>query len=964
MLNSGSSNPGKFQLNEQHDLAHKVAQLSHQIENLQLNKVAGVASVGKVEEFCFICDVSGHATGDCQMLPAVKDILQGTAPCPVEVNAVNQRLDPYSSTYNAPQQQAFRPPQSQGAPRFPHNQQPPGFAPPGPSHGQMPNQFQPPKRSWEDIMSSFVQSQATLNDQTTQALGEINKQMVKLNNTVGLLQQERGKLPTQTQVNPQGQHFVGSSSVPSPEQAKSITTLRSGKEVDKTIPPKPIKPRVTPSIVQVPDQPIDSPTSEPSPVGEQPEKSQDKEPTAPVSQIPAPFPQRLKAPAHANTNAEIYELFKQVRINIPLVDAVKQIPTYAKFLKDLCTQKRKLNVQKRVFLTEQVSSIIQTNAVPKYKDPGCPTISLTIGDKKIEKALLDLGASVNLLPYSVYEQLGLGEMRPTPVTLQLADRSIRVPRGVVEDVLVQVDNFIYPVDFVVLDVCPVPSSQAVTSTPVILGRPFLATADAVIHCRSGLLNLTFGNMKMEVNVFNIGSQMGDDECIHEVNLIDSLVQEHVDNVLCKDPLEVCLTTEEATFLDSPEVEYLCSLLDMADVCGTDLWSPKFEELPPLECKTLPSSIKPPKLELKVLPDTLKYAFLGGNDTYPVVISSSLGSLQESQLLDLLKRHTKAIGWTIADIKGIDATICSHHIALEDDIKPSRQPQRRLNPIMKDVVKAEVLKLLDVGIIYPIADSKWVSPIQVVPKKSGITVVPNANNELVPTRVTTGWRVCIDYRKLNASTRKDHFPLPFIDQILERVAGHAYYCFLDGYSGYNQIEVALADQEKTTFTCPFGTFAYRRMPFGLCNAPGTFSRCMMGIFSDMIEKIVEVFMDDFSVFGDSFEACLENLERVLARCEEKNLVLNWEKCHFMVTNGIVLGHIVSEKELKWTRPRLILSPPSQPLNVLRISAPSSGMPGFIGVSSRISVQFQGRCATFSLRMPRLSGPRLVKKRSKS
>ncbi|XP_058217329.1 uncharacterized protein LOC131328401 [Rhododendron vialii] len=757
----------------------------------------------------------------------------------------------------------------------------------------------------EDIMSSFMQSQMSLNEQTTQTLGEIKNQMAKLTNTVGMLQQEKGKLPTQPQVNPQGINYVASSSVLSLEQAKSITTLRSGKEIDKAIPPKPIKPRVTPIVSQAPDPRIDSPTSEPSPVGEQLAKSPKEEPKAPDTNIPAPFPQRLKAPAHANTNSEIYELFKQVRINISLVDAVKQIPTYAKFLKDLCTQKRKLNVQKKVFLTEQVSSIIQTNVVPKYKDSGCPTISITIGDKKIEKALLDLGASVNLLPYSVYEQLGLGEMRPTPVTLQLADRSIRVPRGMVEDVLVQVDNFIYPVDFVVLDTCPVPTSQASTSTSVILGRPFLATADAIIHCRSGLLNLTFGNMKMEVNVFNIGSQMGDDECIHEVNLIDSLVQEHVDTFLYKDPLEVCLTAEEENFLVSPEVEYLCSLLDVEDVCGTDIWSPKFEGLPPLESKTLPSSIQSPKLELKVLPKTLKYAFLGEHETYPVVISSSLNGSQESQLLEILKRHTKAIGWSITDIKGIDGSICSHHIALEDDVKPSRQPQRQLNPIMKDVVKAEVLKLLDVGIIYPIADSKWVSPIQVVPKKSGVTVVSNANNELVPTRVTTGWRVCIDYRKLNASTRKDHFPLPFIDQILERVAGHAYCCFLDGYSGYNQIEVALPDQEKTTFTCPFGTFAYRRMPFGLCNAPGTFSRCMMGIFSDMIEKIVEVFMDDFSVFGDSFDACLENLEKVLARCEEKNLVLNWEKCHFMVTHGIVLGHIVSSKGIEVDKAKIDL-----------------------------------------------------------
>jgi len=215
-------------------------------------------------------------------------------------------------------------------------------------------------------------------------------------------------------------------------------------------------------------------------------------------------------------------------------------------------------------------------------------------------------------------------------------------------------------------------------------------------------------------------------------------------------------------------------------------------------------------------------------------------------------------------------------------------QRKLNPNMKEVVRNEVIKLLDNGIIYPISDSKWVSPTQVVPKKSEVTVITNEKNELIPTRTITGWQMCIDYRKLNSMTRKDHFPLPFMDQILERVAGHEFYCFLDGYSGYNQIEIALEDQEKTTFTCPFGTFAYRRMPFGLCNAPATFQRCMLSIFSDMVERFLEIFMDDFSVFGDSFDDCLTNLEKVLSRCEEKNLVLNWEKYHFMVTNSIVLG----------------------------------------------------------------------------
>jgi len=167
--------------------------------------------------------------------------------------------------------------------------------------------------------------------------------------------------------------------------------------------------------------------------------------------------------------------------------------------------------------------------------------------------------------------------------------------------------------------------------------------------------------------------------------------------------------------------------------------------------------------------------------------------------------------------------------------------------MKEVMKNEIIKLLDNGIIYPISDSKWVSPTQVVPKKSGVTVITNKKNELIPTRTITGWRMCIDYRKLNSMTRKDHFPLPFMDQILERVAGHEFYCFLDGYSSYNQIEITLEDQEKTTFTCPFDTFAYRRMPFGLCNAPTMFQRCMLNIFSEMVECFLMIFMDDFFCF---------------------------------------------------------------------------------------------------------------------
>ncbi|GJW27297.1 hypothetical protein Tco_0041108 [Tanacetum coccineum] len=183
---------------------------------------------------------------------------------------------------------------------------------------------------------------------------------------------------------------------------------------------------------------------------------------------------------------------------------------------------------------------------------------------------------------------------------------------------------------------------------------------------------------------------------------------------------------------------------------------------------------PPDLELKDLPSHLEYAFLEGNDKLPVIIAKNLKDEDKTALI-----------------------------------------KRRVNPKIHEVIKQEVIKLLDAGLIYPISDSPWVSPVHCVPKKGGITVVKNEENELIPTRLVTGWRVCIDYRKLNDATRKDHFPLPFMDQMLERLAGNEYYCFLDGFSGYFQIPIDPLDQEKTTFTCPYGTFAYRRMPFGVC-----------------------------------------------------------------------------------------------------------------------------------------------------
>ncbi|KAM1727616.1 hypothetical protein ACFX12_018227 [Malus domestica] len=288
-------------------------------------------------------------------------------------------------------------------------------------------------------------------------------------------------------------------------------------------------------------------------------------------------------------------------------------------------------------------------------------------------------------------------------------------------------------------------------------------------------------------------------------------------------------------------------------------SPNLISIPISTNKLLPSVIQLPSLELKPLPSHLKYVFLGEQETLPVIISSSLTAQEEDKLVRVLREYRTAIVWTLADIKGISPTTCMHLILLEEGAKPSREAHRQLNPSMMDVVKKEIIKLLNYGVIYPISDSHWVSLVQVVPKKSGVTVIINEDNELMPIRIQTGYRIVI----------------------------------------------APDDQEKTTFTCSFGTFAYRRMPFGLCNAPATFQMCMVSIFSEFVEKIIEVFMDDFSVFGDSFDACLNNLTLILQRCIETNLVLNWEKCHFMVKQGIVLGHIISEKGIEVDKSKIDL-----------------------------------------------------------
>jgi hypothetical protein len=316
----------------------------------------------------------------------------------------------------------------------------------------------------------------------------------------------------------------------------------------------------------------------------------------------------------------------QVKVNLPLLHLIKQMPLYAKVIKDLCTVKRKHHVKKTAFLTEQVSAIIQHKFPPKYKDPGYPTISCTIGDYNIERALLDLGASVNLLPFSVYLQLGLGELKPTSVTLQLADRSVRKPRGVVQDVLVKVENFYYPVDFIILDIEPTLHPSA--NIPIILGRPFLATANAFINCRNGRMKITFGSMTAELNIFNVNpQQLVDEECEY-VNFIKATPQEEFNKNCFSNSFETLLVNSIVSNELKPAAKILdSSLLDSLQILEEE--QVVIAKKPPRsKKKSLLAYSDAPKLRLKKTPKGLPLASIEPHATSAVEVPSKESVDQE------------------------------------------------------------------------------------------------------------------------------------------------------------------------------------------------------------------------------------------------------------------------------------------------------------------------------------------------
>ncbi|GJY21479.1 reverse transcriptase domain-containing protein [Tanacetum coccineum] len=599
---------------------------------------------------------------------------------------------------------------------------------------------------------------------------------------------------------------------------------------------------------------------------------------APKPKPSIPYPSRANkqklCEKDDNLASKFVEIVRELHFELSFADALLHMPKFDSMFKSLLNNKEKLFDLAKTPVNENCLAVILKKLPEKLRDPGKFLIPCDFSELVECLALADLGASINLMPLSIWKKLSLPELTPTQMILEVADRSTTSPSGIAEDVFVKVGKFHFPADFVVVDYVVDPR------VPLIPGRPFLRMARALIDVYGEELTLRVDDEAITFIVGQISRYFyNDDVSINRIDVIDVACEEYAQEVLrfsdSSIKIKACLTNDSILpGIDDDDFDPEGDLLLLEKLLNDDPSSPlPLKELHVEELKIVKSSIdNPPELELKDLPSHLEYAFLEGTDKLPVIIAKNLKEDEKVRLLKVLKSHKRAIAWKISDIKGIDPQFCTNKILMEDDSKPAIQHQIRVNLKIHEVIKKDVIKLLDAGLIYPISDSPWVSPVHCVPKKGGMTVIENEDNKLIPTRLVTGWRVCIDYQKLNDATRKDHFPLPFMDQMLERLAGNEYYCFLDGFSGYFQIPIDPQDQEKTTFTCPYGKFGYRRMPFGLCNAPGTIQRCMMAIFHDMIEETMEVFMDDFSVFRDSFSSCLSHLDKMLKRCEDINLVL--------------------------------------------------------------------------------------------
>ena len=372
------------------------------------------------------------------------------------------------------------------------------------------------------------------------------------------------------------------------------------------------------------------------------------------------------------------------------------MPLYAKFLKEVLNKKRKIAEEGIVNLTASCSAIIQQKLPAKMKDPGSFTIPCSIGKCEFKKALCDSGASINLMPLSVVQRLSLGELTPTTITLQMADRSMAQPEGILEDVFVKVGKFIFAVDFVIMQMEEDPK------VPLLLGRPFLATGAALIDVQKGELTLRIGN---EVVHFNINRSLEhpnveEDSCmaVRSNSLLNDKVNS--DCIIQNSINEIEMNFQ---YLESFDCEVLPSNLFKNETVSSKNENSQ-DEVSSHTQQTHGQETSAEGLTLKELPSHLKYEFLEPEKRKPVIISAALTEAEEQKLLVILRKYKEAIAWSIEDLKGISPSIYMHKILLEDNAKTSVEHQRRLNPVMKEVVIKEVLKWLNAGFIYAISDS--------------------------------------------------------------------------------------------------------------------------------------------------------------------------------------------------------------------------------------------------------------------
>ncbi|GJW87931.1 reverse transcriptase domain-containing protein, partial [Tanacetum coccineum] len=628
-----------------------------------------------------------------------------------------------------------------------------------------------------EIQNTIKSQQAVMMNQQTTFQNNLQ------NMICGLFQNQAstlGTLPSNTIPNPKGEMKAITTrsgvayegpSIPTNPSPKKVVERETEETTDKEQTnfqgsTAQIPPPIIPISISEPDVPKTLPKTTPIP-------KSDILKSLPKPNIPYPSrhdDQKSRDKA-SNQMEKISQIFQDLRFDISFADALLLMPRFAPTIKSLLMNKEKLLELAKIPLNENCSAMLLKKLPEKLGDPGKFLIPCNFPGMDVCHALADLGASINLMPLSIWKKLSLPELTPTRMTLELADRSITYPKGLAEDVFVKVRKFHFPTDFVVVDF------EADPRVPLILGRSFLRTGHQTTRYSST-----------------------NDKSVNRIDIIDAVCEEYAPELLgfsnssggnptpTSEPFtsEFILEEIEAYLKDdsiSPEIDHAdCDPEE--DICLIKkLLNNDPFQLPPMDLKqsevTEAKSLieEPPELELKDLPSHLEYASLEKNDKLPVIIAKSLKDNEKDALLKVLKSHKRAIAWKITDIKGIDPRFCTHKILMEDDYKPKVQSLRRVNPEIHEVIKKEVLKLLDAGMIYPISDSPWVSPVHCVPKKGGITVVANEENELILTRLVTGWRVCIDYRKLNEATRKDHFPLSFMDQMIERLAGNEFYCFL-------------------------------------------------------------------------------------------------------------------------------------------------------------------------------------------